>query len=1516
MRIEQRTNEELKEQIKNFLNSLTESEKISQKTSNKILNALDINEGVLTKIKKKLHLETDIYDKRDVEKNIKKSLSKKWITFEEIRDEYIKRQKNETIDTYKTRRAKKVFETYATKNASINNRIISVIKNNLWSIENMRKIKSFLNWWSHESLEYDNGRKLWFLEKEMEERKVEDLEFFLTFENIDLNVLEHMHYVMKSNPEIFKILKIFREKYDIRNFADIKKLQRHEDEIYRDFMNHEKYSYETIIKNIELLDKEGYNTQDKEIIPLIINKNLEKGVALLKGVRTSDKKKTEMLKSLKDCLDDHHYKKIQTLLNIVPGVYHEAYEYTSKKIQIEGNENTTKERIQEVFGQIEEHTGETLRIIRTDKRTKNWSKNVNFAKDLWIIKSGKIFSKEELYKWDRDERISQNAIIAHLKTISHEDLLSALEKLKEIGIKQQQMKRWIEIILYHWVVSNNTRKIKILIDDIWIKDVQTILNIRDGYDTSKISKIFDGNIDPDIVEKNIELVRSMGITTTEEILEVLNTICETNPENLEIIIKNTNIRIPTEINQLNLVLCNSKPKNLKVIIEKITKNIEDLNELIEILCNSKPENLEIIIEKWDIRDVQDLIDLKTILIYKETEIIKKMVDVAIKFRIDLTIFWKILFQVNPENLEIIINNTIINFNTDQKEKTIKELDQLKDILSTAKPENLETIINNSTKNIDDLVKFHSILQEYHPDYLKILIKIFTWTKNNLTPEKQTEYLQNMRKICQRSKEYAEEFVKSIQENKKWFDYGYFVEATKNGIETKNHNINKENFLDYMDENTQLFSFEQDSSFILDGTTPRTKSRFLENIKRTEYLKPETIETFRKFWTIIWLGILEGAESAEKLKKFYEYIFTNISPEKSRNSILQLWEVFSVLLKQWKYEILDEIADNEVDIWKEFKHFIEKHKISDKWKTILTLMITREINSSFSIRKNKETTRIESVDIKKILLSVFEKFEKYKKIIDKYDKLPIKTSIGVEYEITKSIAEWYKNITQGDYKKDIETLSAYSGISRWNDAIHEIATKPSDNPYLMLLELKLLEDLDFMDLNFKNEDYKKGWRTVHITLWWEYGVSFDKNANFIQNILNVSNLGWINLGEDVKRINRFSNIREKWTDCEAIFSNGKTECTEYRSLDINKAEQFERLLISIFNLNTAKQILDKYVKKEFIDQRTKNRFNLNKDEFKRYAEEHNIWKEPIEDEKIYTLIYEFLDLQNDILDIIDDHNKNFLANETISTTNSMAFDELIHLIQNKGDVMLYMKMMNVDIKYLSSLINKNIESEKDFFEQLKNDWKDIDNISEDKERNTMEGKKMKLTNAKKIVYFSYKKNFKPTLEKLQKEDPKIFKNISKYFENQDIEEIERKRRNRTRLDDEFRKTKKTPEKYLKSIQINKNDFFEIITPELVNKFTHMNNFFLKQDSTNASSMFDATKENNWTTITDHKSAETNIFDKIDQKIAPRNWYYYIQWASEKMITQAIQKRILEFNENVFENILEEKTLHDEKIKLAA
>ena len=54
--------------------------------------------------------------------------------------------------------------------------------------------------------------------------------------------------------------------------------------------------------------------------------------------------------------------------------------------------------------------------------------------------------------------------------------------------------------------------------------------------------------------------------------------------------------------------------------------------------------------------------------------------------------------------------------------------------------------------------------------------------------------------------------------------------------------------------------------------------------------------------------------------------------------------------------------------------------------------------------------------------------------------------------------------------DLNDISRFAGIGKGNDGAFEIATEPTDNPYLMLLEMKLLEDLDFIDLNFKKPGY--------------------------------------------------------------------------------------------------------------------------------------------------------------------------------------------------------------------------------------------------------------------------------------------------------------------------------------------------------------------------------------------------------------------------------------------------------------
>lgn len=721
-------------------------------------------------------------------------------------------------------------------------------------------------------------------------------------------------------------------------------------------------------------------------------------------------------------------------------------------------------------------------------------------------------------------------------------------------------------------------------------------------------------------------------------------------------------------------------------------------------------------------------------------------------------------------------------------------------------------------------------------------------------------------------------LNSITKHPKWVYFWYFTEAIKNELSTEESNANhfpvtRKNFLDLMSDDEIFITFEKDTQFKLDWLKPWSKAWFLEKPERKEYLNSKNIKTFKKFGTIIWLWILEWSQDTPHLKNFYEYIFANISHTISRSSILQLWEVFNLLLKKEEYKMLDELVDFEVNIWNDFKNFIEENKISDKWRTILTLMIAREINQSFQIFKdNNWNKQIDNSSIKEMLLWVYEKFLRYIEVINIYKNVSIKTSIGIEYEVTNSIARGYKELTGSDYKNDILILSEYSWIARWIDAVHEIATKPTDNPYLLLLELKLLEDLDFLDLNFKREDYKRWARWLHISVGWEYGISLDESANFIQNILIAWNLWWLNVWE---AINRWGGIRDRHYDCEVIFGEDETKCVEYRGLSMDKSEPFERLIMSIFNLNMAKQILDKYLSFSSLIL-TDIPLIKNIEEFKIHLDKYWLIKVPIDNERIYILMYEYLKLLNTVKELVKEHNSNFISNETFDLDKWSGLDKLLMLVTSTWPVVQIMENVWVDIYYFKKMVEDWIVWEEEFFSKLSQDWKNI-SITE---------------RQKKILYLEYKLRIRPDLEKIRQENKEIFENIWTYL-NWNTEDTLRKITNSKR----FTEVINWDKNYLESIKIDIDEIFNWANSELTNKFIKINNLFIKKDSTNALGMFDTTKEQDWNIINDSRLTETMIFDKLDRWLKQRKGYNVIQWAWEKMITQAIQREILEFNEKV-------------------
>lgn len=599
-------------------------------------------------------------------------------------------------------------------------------------------------------------------------------------------------------------------------------------------------------------------------------------------------------------------------------------------------------------------------------------------------------------------------------------------------------------------------------------------------------------------------------------------------------------------------------------------------------------------------------------------------------------------------------------------------------------------------------------------------------------------------------------------------------------------INKENLLEYLDDNDVILNIEKDRNLIT-NPKPWTKQRFLENPERKNYLNKDIIATFQKFGTNIALAILEGTKNKEHFNQFYQEKFKEINKKNERSTILQLWEVFSLIIAKNNYQFLDSLVEQEVPLGKTIQNFIEQNTIGEKWKTIATLLFSSELNKSYQSWLD--------IDVDNICKNVYNKLISYQNTINIYKNIPgeLKTSIWVEYEVTKSIASWYQERTKSDYKSDIEILSTYSGIAKWSDAIHEIATRPSDNPYLILLELKLLHELDFVDLNFEHEDYNKWSRSYHATVWWKYGIKYNETANLIQNTLIMSNLWGINAGKEVIKVNRYSNIRDKWTDCEAIFWE-KTPTTEFRSLAIDTTESFERTLLSLFNLWIGKQAIDKYTN---INQ--KNIINIptqNITEYKEYLLEKKLIKEKINDEKTREIIYEFGKFWKQTIQSTENHNENFYDQET-----SWYLDER---------------------------------------------WIRIDNFLENRQNKEM---------FDDIVWWT---------------------------------------------------TTNNPKEYIQEKSfIKSEELYSIVTPDLINKMTFINNLYLKPptwnvSSINAENVLETTKEENQYRIyneQDKQAMRKTIFDHIDEWSSPRKGIYYIQWSSDKMLVNQIQQSILDYNENI-------------------
>ena len=241
-----------------------------------------------------------------------------------------------------------------------------------------------------------------------------------------------------------------------------------------------------------------------------------------------------------------------------------------------------------------------------------------------------------------------------------------------------------------------------------------------------------------------------------------------------------------------------------------------------------------------------------------------------------------------------------------------------------------------------------------------------------------------------------------------------------------------------------------------------------------------------------------------------------------------------------------------------------------------------------------------------------KMEKIEEVLNKYDPDNIpdgaKVSMGIEYEATDSINYGYSETSILGYKKDILLISESANIGIGTGGIHEIATKPNYNPYMLMAEVKLMQDAGLLDLNFKR--YDKAPRGYHLSLVGDSGLTVGDEMYFLHNVMTMGQLAGITAGKEVIRTQR---IHSKLSDNFSDVKQGGERC-EIKGMATDSVEQFEKAIITAHHAGIAIQLYNEQKDKE------------------------------LESDQAKDIVNEWEKLKQGIIKAVGEHNKNFIDSE--------------------------------------------------------------------------------------------------------------------------------------------------------------------------------------------------------------------------------------------------------------------------------
>lgn len=447
---------------------------------------------------------------------------------------------------------------------------------------------------------------------------------------------------------------------------------------------------------------------------------------------------------------------------------------------------------------------------------------------------------------------------------------------------------------------------------------------------------------------------------------------------------------------------------------------------------------------------------------------------------------------------------------------------------------------------------------------------------------------------------------------------------------------------------------------------------LEKFLEIKKLFGERPLSYNDYYLYIHLIKMPGAlEFVDRMIKYSDRVLTietfqNLTPDIIALPVEKAMEIFLVNdFNSRRFGFLESKQYRDIFFEKKLADF---GKIEENQERETKLSKIKRIEQSFSVKENPEdlSPRVkEKVELFRdkygpkgetlMALAIvayglddedafIEKMAKIEKVLDLYsrDNIPsgTKVSFGIEYEVGHSLATEYSKISAFGYNGDIELVNRSAGISSGGDGVHEIAIRPTDNPYILIAEVKLLQDGGFLDFNF--EKYPSAARGYHLNLGGEGGLAADSSACFLHNAMTMASLTGINAGREVLRAKYpVSNSLDKY------FAQTRGERVEIKGMATDSFEQFERSILTSYHAGIAIQLFNKYTgyskytrqselfNNEFIDQLPDY-----EEELDGFLKERKMLAEPFSSNQERQILFEWLQLEKQITNALREHNESF------------------------------------------------------------------------------------------------------------------------------------------------------------------------------------------------------------------------------------------------------------------------------------